>query len=183
MKNTITLGLMMLGLFATSVQAETKHCYTVEDCRTLITEAKSDLAVLLKDVTPELTGILRTGVSQRLAEAICEGVGMRLPTARELALVAQSLGAEGISETRKDGYRLIRGTDSAGNPDDFYYSNKGYKRPAGEPGYYWFWSSSVHPDGSVFAYGLDNFNGVFGGVNRSDDFGSGVVRCFDVWSR
>ena len=31
MKKIITLGLMMIGLFATNVQAETKHCHTIED--------------------------------------------------------------------------------------------------------------------------------------------------------
>lgn len=178
MKKTITLGLMMLGLFATSVQAETKHCHTVEDCRKLKVEVEADLAELLKDVTPELTGILKTGVSQYKAERICADEGMRLPTARELALVAQSLGAQGISETKKDGYYLVKGSDSAGNPDHFYFSYKGYKHPAGDLGSKWFWSSSVHPDFSSNAYLLVGDDGDIGNVYRSYDYHIvSAVRC------
>jgi len=177
MKKTITLGLMMLGLFATSVQAETKHCHTIEDCQQQIAERKADLAKLLKDVTPELTGILKTGVSQHEAENICLDKGMRLPTARELALVAQSLGAQGISETKKDGYYLVKGSDSVGNPDRFYFSYKGYKRPAGDLGNKWFWSSSVHPDVSNSAYTLYGVNGVIDFDERSYDVSSNAVRC------
>lgn len=181
MKKIIALGFMTLSLFATSVEAETKHCHTLEDCRKLKTEeVEADLAVLLKDVTPELTGVLSIRGTQTYAKHFCEDKGMRLPTAREFALVAESLGAEGISETRKDGYRLIRGQDSAGNPDYFYFSNHGYKRPAGALGNYWFWSSSVHP-GNYFnnmAYLLNGYNGAIDYYVRSDVYYvSFAVRC------
>lgn len=169
MKNILSFTLMMLGLFATSVQAETKHCHTIEDCQKLKAEVEADLAELVKDATPELTGILQGGVSQYEAERICEDNGMRLPTARELALVAQSLGAEGISETKKEGYYLVRGSDSAGNPDLFYFSYKGYKRPAGDLGNKWVWSSSVDPDYSNLAFRLNGLNGEFDFYNRSAD--------------
>lgn len=178
MKTTITLVLMMLGLFATSVQAENIHCHTIEDCRKMKAEVEADLVLLLSNMTPELTGILKTGVtSLRRAKEICEDEGMRLPTARELALIAQGLGAEGISETRKDGNRLIRGTDSAGSPDDFYFSNSGYKRPAGDLGNWWFWSLSVHPDDSFNVFILNGFNGDIDTVNRSYDNFINAVRC------
>jgi len=167
---------MMLGLFATRVQAETKHCHTIEDCQQQIAERKAAQAKLLKEVTPELTGIL-TGVSQYEAERICRNEGMRLPTARELALVAQSLGAEGISETKKNGYYLVKGSDSIGNPDHFYFSNKGYKRPAGELGNKWFWSSSVHPVYSNSAYRLNGNHGYIYDYNRSNYNYNYAVRC------
>jgi len=177
MKKTITLGLMMLGLFATNVQAK-EVCNTIEDCQKLKAKVEARLAELLKDVTPKLTGILKTGVDQFEAEKICLDKGMRLPTARELALVSQSLGAQGISKTKKGGYYLVKGSDSAGNPDHFYFSNKGYKRPAGDLGNKWFWSSSVHPDASDNAYGL---NGLNGGIAyyyyRSYDYVYYAVRC------
>ena len=176
MKNTITLGLMMLGLFATSLQAK-EVCDTIEECQKLKTKVEARLAELLKDVTPELTGILKTGVSQYEAERICADEGMRLPTARELALVAQSLGAQGISETKKDGYYLVKGSDSAGNPDHFYFSYEGYKRPAGDLGSRWFWSSSVHADYSDYAYLLDGYNGDFYYDYRSYDYLNVAVHC------
>jgi len=187
MKKTITLGLMLFGLFATSVQAQTKHCHTVEDCQQQIAERKADLAELLKDVTPRLTGILKTEVSQDEAKSICEeegkrlgDPGMRLPTARELALDAiarKALPSSAISETKKDGYSLVKGSDSVGNPDHFYFSYKDYKRPAGDLGNKWFWSSSVHPDYSVYAYVINGVNGVIDYVSRSYDYDYGAVRC------
>lgn len=127
MKKTLILGFMILGLFATSVQAV------------------------------DLTGILKTNVNRYEAEKICKDNGMRLPTARELAEVSQSFGAEGISETPKEGYYLVNGSDSTGQPDRFYFSYKGYQRPSGDFGSYWFWSSSVTD--SYLAYKLNGFNG------------------------
>lgn len=100
-----------------------------------------------------------------------------MPTAREFALYAQNLGAQGISETAKDGYYLVKGSDSAGNPDHFYFSYKGYQRPAGDLGNYWFWSSSVHPDDSDYAYYLYGDDGhVYYGY-RSSDVVISAVRC------
>ena len=179
MKKTITLGLMMLGLFATSVQAK-EVCDTIEECQKLKTKVEARLAELLKDVTPELTGILKTGVDQYEAEKICLDKGMRLPTARELALDAiarKALPSSAISETKKDGYYLVKGSDSVGNPDHFYFSYKDYKRPAGDLGNKWFWSSSVHPYYSDIAYRLyGNYGGIYN-VNRSYDNYYNAVRC------
>lgn len=136
-------------------QVETKQCHTIQGCRRLLTEVEADLAIRMEiELTiptqvPELTEILNwaPALSQRQAEATCKRREMRLPTAREFALLAQSLGAEGISETPKYGYNLIRGTDREGNPDTFYYSNKGYIAPEGHNGgNYWFWSSSNHTE-------------------------------------
>ena len=84
-----------------------------------------------KVVPPELTGILKMRVNQYEAEDICRASGMRLPTVWEFALVSQSMGAQGIRETKKDGYCPIMGTDTAGNPEHFYFNREGYNRPAG----------------------------------------------------
>ncbi len=133
-----------------------------------------------EDVTPELTGILKTEVTQHEAEDVCRDRGMRLPTARELALVSQSLGAEGISETKKDGYYLVKGKDRTGNPDHFYFSEKGYKRPAGELGDCWFWSSSVFEVFSGWKYMLNGYSGGFH-IVMDTSYGNGdspyAVRC------
>jgi hypothetical protein len=74
------------------------------------------------------------------ADDYCSSHGMRLPTAREYALYAQSLGAEGVSDIAKEGYYLINGYDAVGDADNFYFSNKGYQRPAGELGNRSFWA-------------------------------------------
>lgn len=178
MKKTLTLGIMVLALFAMSAQAETEHCHTTESCRALIAGAQADLAELLRDARPELTGILETGVTQQTAIEVCRERGMRLPTARELAMVAQSLGAEGISERRKDGYRLIKGSDVNGNPDHFYFNYRGYQRPEGDLGRKWFfWSSSVHTHDSSVAYGLYASNGDVYTTYRSYDNKNDAVLC------
>ena len=123
-----------------------------------------------------LTGILKTSVTLTEAKKICHDKGMRLPTARELALASQSMGAKGISETKKDGYYLVKGSDSSGKPDPFYFNNKGYRRPAGELGNYWFWSSSGHPDYSGNAYILVGTYGYIDGVYYRH-YSSNAVRC------
>jgi hypothetical protein len=190
MKKIFTFGVMMLGLFATTVQAETKHCHTIEDCRKQIAERNADLAELLKNVTPELTGILKTRVTWQQAKDVCDNHkdtngnnDYRLPTARELAQVSQSLGAQGIIEVKdvsekdkENGYYLLKGSDSEGNSDHFYFSHKGYERPAGDLGIKWFWSSSVHPHFSNSAYSLYGVWGHVDYVGRSVDSNS-AVRC------
>lgn len=76
------------------------------------------------------------------ADKYCRQQGTRAPTARELALYAQSLGAQGISETPEEGYVLIEAVDVDGKEDRFYYSSKGYIQPGGDFGGINVWSSS-----------------------------------------
>lgn len=183
MKKTLTLGLMMLGLFTANVQAETSYCHTLEDCQKLKTKVEADLKVLLSYVTPELTEILKTGVSQRQAEEICENKGMRLPTARELARLAQGRGAEGISTTRKAAhYNLIKGSDIGGHPDYFFFSSKGHESPAGDLGSKSLWSSSTLTS-SVSGFKLDalslNSNGSLVRAYRDNGHEIHAVRCVE----
>ena len=112
----LLLGLLVLGFFATNVQADYDH----------------------RDGEPLLTTTVAWGVTHAIAGAVCqslsearsrEGLSLRLPTARELAQYAQFYGALGISKTMKSGFKLIKGVDKAGRPDSFYYSNKGYRLP------------------------------------------------------
>lgn len=182
MKKTL-LSLMILGQFITSVQAKEacNPCVTVECHQRQMAHLELSIQEIEKKVTPKLTGILKTGVSQYEAKRICQDMGMRLPTARELALVSQNLGAQGISETQKDRhYYLVKGSDSAGNPDHFYFSFKGYNPPAGDLGTYTFWTSSVHPTFFHSAYLLDASVGVIESIPRGDDFSSEAVRCVKV---
>ena len=94
----------------------------------------------------------------------------QLPTARELVLDAiarKALSSDAISETKKDGYYLVKGSDRAGKPDHFYFNNDSYKRPAGELGNKWFWSSSsVPPYYSTDAYIFAGTTGYVGSHGR-----------------
>ena len=156
-------------------------CDTVDACWALQAKVEARLAVLLKNIAPNLTDIVRNAdgsvrhMNQYDADSYCRNQGQRLPTARELALYSQSLGAQGISETKKDGYYLVKGSDSAGIPDNFYFSSKGYQRPSGDLGSFWFWSSSVHPDFSDNAYVLYGDNGGIDGDRGGFDINA--VRC------
>lgn len=122
---------------------------------------------------PSLSELIRDSddtvklVRQFDGDRLCRNQGNRLPTIRELALYAQSLGAEGISETPRPGFKLIEGADAIGRADNFYFSAKGYRPPAGELSEYYWWSSSPshvtdwHGD-AVGAYVFDSKTGRLG---------------------
>ncbi|HAZ13384.1 MAG: hypothetical protein A2X86_14830 [Bdellovibrionales bacterium GWA2_49_15] len=176
MKSFIAIAVLGMVLFAKSplVQAQ--------ECQQQLNEALRQIRELQQPVVrltlPKLTGILKTRVTQYQADRICKDKGMRLPTARELVQVAQiENGAEGVSETKRDGYYLVKGSDSAGNPDHFYFSPKGYKRPSRDLGEYWFWSSSVRPDDSDYAYVLGGGVGLIDYLSRSNAYSYNAVRC------
>ena len=154
-------------------------CDTVAACRALQAALDARLLMLL-DNAPNLTDVASDTdrMNQFDAYWYCQHLGQRLPTARELAIYAQSLGAQGISETAKDGYDLIKGSDTTGYPDHFYFSSKGYHRPAGDTGIRFFWSSSADPILTRVAYGLYSDSGNIGTGNRSDNLhGASSVRC------
>jgi hypothetical protein len=148
------------------------------------TEAETKPADLSENVVPVLTDIAKNAdgsvlhLNQYDADSYCRNQGQRLPTARELALYAQSLGARGVSDTPKVGYELVNGSDSAGHPDNFYFCYLGYKMPPGgvENNMNSFWSSSVDPDHSNVAIALSGYQGVLVGFDRSFA-GMGAVRC------
>lgn len=131
-------------------------------------------------------------MSQYEAQHACPK-GTHLPTARDLALEAIALGAKGILEktsVAKDqvpaGYTLIKALNSDGTTDYFYYNGQGYKRPKGDLGDRWFWSSSQLDEFITLAFFLygDNgiidtgehvvFYGYYPGFNRGDN---NAVRC------
>jgi hypothetical protein len=92
-------------------------------------------------------------MSQTAAVDFCEHKKMHLPTVRELALLATSEGAAGISASMADQPDLthIQAKEPA---DTFYFDASGYK-PATPPGVesVWLWSSSLtHETTGDYAY-------------------------------
>ncbi len=142
----------------------------------------------VRSVPPELTDILPRWPNGSIrnttyfeAESICSSRGQRLPTAREWALYAQAFGAEGVSEIDpEDGLHiLIRGLDSVGSPDLFYYSSWGYLRSKTQD-YHSYWSSSILPldevpAGHIEAYTFSNFWGVINSSGLDEPYAT--VRC------
>ncbi len=112
-------------------------------------------------------------LSQREAERYCQNVGSRLPTIRELAVYAESLGAFGIDKEWPtsgypwEWYSIIYKVDSSGNTvTDFWYLKEGYEWPHEDASNFWFWSSSIVPNQPGMAYGMIGGNGSLGYNNR-----------------
>jgi uncharacterized protein (TIGR02145 family) len=122
--------------------------------------------IILADPPPQFGDIARNAdgsvryMNQFDAVSYCASQGMHLPRIRELAQLAVSLGAAGISETPKDGYNLMTAKNADGKVDNFYFNYAGYKRPQGDLGNNWFWSSSDYSDDPYFSYVFDGSNGV-----------------------
>jgi len=95
-------------------------------------------------------------MSQTEAIDYCKSQAQHLPSARELAQLAQSLGAAGISANNlKNGYYPVTAKNADGITDTFSFNIARYKRPQGDLGNYWFLSSSVRTDNPVGSpYGL-----------------------------
>ena len=104
MKNRVTFGIAMFSLFALSVEAQTQHCHSTEECINLRKEVEADLN---KNFKMEITEVLKTNVNHYEAELVCLKQGMRLPTARELAHFSRIFGGRGIKEPAPE----LRGLD------------------------------------------------------------------------
>jgi hypothetical protein len=144
-----TFALFMVSLFSLNLKASE----TLEQDRVKFSE------------------ILATGVTQADAEELCQRGGTRLPTIKELALLAQKYGAEGVreidgalknmnasSDQIRDmnvymmnfGFEPIFGLGD-NYPENlenrrvvaFYYRKYGYTAPTNLRGI--LWSSSLHP--------------------------------------
>lgn len=154
-------------------------------------------AVEIGDFERDASGRVRH-MNQYDAEKYCLNLGSRLPTIRELAEESQKRGAKGILETAypgvsanapavevereqmiNDGYREIFTKNIADESVvDFYFNFSGYQRPAGDLGRYWYWSSSVHPDGdSLYAYLFVGAIGVIFNYDRLVSNDGSTVRC------
>lgn len=109
--------------------------------------------------------------------------GTHLPTIRELAKESQARGAIGILEVNQGnsdgvptGYYKISAINPNGQKDEFYFNCEGYKRPNGDLGNNWFWSSSLHSNYSDFGYLLNGGSG-FVGYGDSPDNNNPAVLC------
>lgn len=135
-------------------------------------------------------------MNQYDAEKHCTAKGSRMPTAREFVQMSQSMGARGIRETAHKNlntddpkvqaeikamevdtfYAIYTKNDQDELVVDFYFSFSDYKRPEGDLGNFWFWSSSVHPyyPDSTVAY---LFGGQYGGIASNLRSIDAAVRC------
>ncbi len=139
------------------------------------------------DVVDEF-GVLRTAdgivlaMNQEKAIEACADQNMHLPTIRELAQIAQAMGAKGILELSevKGGkvpanFYLMRSVNLNGQIDRFYFNSNGYIRPAGIWGKHSFWSSSVQEGNTI--HGGYGFNGGIGAIYTTYIGNNAAVRC------
>jgi hypothetical protein len=178
------LPILIVNLVAVSGYAA-DVCNTLPECQQLKTQLSASLAAVdariqalqpspqIGDIARNTDGSIRY-MNQADAINYCASQGQHLPSARELAQLAQSMGAAGISETAKDGYYLVNAVNADGKYDSFYFNYSGYQQPAGDLGNNWFWSSSVDSSNSGGAFVL---RGHYGFVYYGPRGLSDAVRC------
>jgi len=152
--------LTVSSLMATNTKAS-EVCKSLNSCRVLQSKVEARIKVLL-NVMPQLTDYARDAdgealvMNQHDAEKYCLDQGLSLPTIRQLALVAQKMGAK-ISDKAADGYSPIYTANSAGERVvDFYYSNSDVT-PRSDVWRFSYWSTrfhSVNSDGAYFFFGV-----------------------------
>lgn len=130
-------------------------------------------------------GSVKTKINQFEASAECKRRGSRLPTARELVKEAEKYGGKLLEVSDYEDKKIPDGfvkndfhkVTSIENEktDTFYYSYAHYQRPKGDIGYYWTWSSSLHPDNDYFAHFF--FGGDINTYARYDRSFIGAARC------
>lgn len=147
--------ILILGLIASSGYAA--------DAGTAVTDCPR-----FGEIVRKITGGIRY-MNQSDAFRYCARHGMHLPSARELAQLATSMGAIGIANQVKDAAYIVSAKNVDGKVDTFYFNGTGYMRPEGDLGNVRYWSSSVNPDNFYGAYVFDAINGVIGYYYRNDD--------------
>ena len=190
----IIFGALLIATFGLSGRAMAQElCETLSECQQLekqvkerIRELQGHLSVTIGDFLRISDGQVRNRINQYQAERACAEQGSRLPTARELAEEATRYGAEILELSQAptgkvpEGYYRINAKNPNGTTDSFYYSRQNYKRPSGDLGNYWVWSSSLHPvfdDVAFDFYGADGFLYYY---SRGTRFGYDSARCVSV---
>jgi hypothetical protein len=153
---------------------------------------KSGHSVSITDMAVDLKGHALY-MSQPQADAYCKSKNMRLPTAREYALYAQSNGSKGILDGSPAAgdydSSMIDAIGSDSKEDKFYFNPKGFPTPMMplRGTLAWFWTSDRPVDqsqfgngqGSVgpdhFSYGFEANSGMIGRLGTVAEYG---VRCF-----
>ncbi len=156
-------------------------CYTLKECEQLRQQVDEKIQQIQIESIQSLFGnvVKKDLISEKYcsenqdrdmclmgryqATAYCASQGMRLPSAREYALLAMSMGATGISETILDTHSLISARNDNNKVDSFYYNKAGYLQPEGLIGKNSFWTSlNLDPGIMRFSYIFNGQTGNFG---------------------
>lgn len=150
-------------------------------------EASGAAAPVFLDV-PVYSGGQPIDMTQYFAFTYCAQRGAHIPTVRELAEFAVSMGAKGIQgdgtcpDSRFNKCRNViatrykHGKETQGVEDRFDFSWDGYQAPEGPAGQdQWFWTSSVDGHDTGYAYIFHGRSGAIGEVVRTQQ--RATVRC------
>ena len=129
------------------------------------------------DIARDASGkVLYMGQSE--AVQYCSDRGAHLPSARELAQLSMSLGADGFVDAcipNNHCYKVSYIQNADNSTEEFFFRVLGYHRPAGDLGANWFWSSSVD---SKYPYAGFALFGPYGDINPLyRDSQISAVRC------
>jgi hypothetical protein len=169
--NFALLALTSLTLI-TAARAGDPLCGTLAECQSLEAQVKARIAEL--SPAPALGPIVRKAdgsvrrMTRSAAAEYCASLGGRLPTAKALAL---AMNPQGVTETSTEDSYEIR---PIGQPS-FQYSYANYKRPSGDEGNNYFWSSSLRPNYGDIAFVFVGISGAF--VDDVRTYDDGAVRC------
>jgi len=149
----------------------------LKECLKLRDKLNGRIKQLIINQAPKLSPVVQSAdgsarfMNQQDAMAYCESQGGRLPTARELALFAQSTGAVGLIEMAdhrpNDHSSIIIKARNPDGDDPFYYEDHLYQQSDGDIQYgaISLWSSSFNGTDTGDAYTLDDYRGSIGSEN------------------
>lgn len=205
---TAILTLALVGVYMSALATIARAdgiCETLDQCQELQKKVESRIQTLLR---PKLSDAARgedgkiLSMNYEDAKNYCAGRGSRLPSAREFALFAMSLGGRPLIETRHpdlspeenaihaemnamsfSNYNYVFKMDDGKKPVvDFYASFSGdgseYRRPNNDLGDHWYWSESQHPYMSHTVYSLDARNGRIQPADKK--MPHGAARCIEI---
>jgi hypothetical protein len=146
---------LLVGLslvVTTHAFADVSVCENVADCEKLREQADAQLIQLQAGPLPKFLEVSKERMKHAAAAPYCTQLNAHVPSSRELARLAMSLGAQTIldktyvdkymnGQAPKD-YRLISAQNTDGKIENFYYNENGYKNSKKMS----LWSSSTIPD-------------------------------------
>ncbi len=167
----VVIVTLALGSWA-SVSGAEPICANLTECRTLKQKVDEQINFLLNNQTPKFLDVVvdesGDSISFTQSDAIlyCAKLNAHLPSAREFAQFAKSMGAAGTLEVDyvwsslqgkvPPGFSLVNATDSNGVPDVFYFNSQGLTVPKLAIEQNFFWSSSTnknYQDGFYLYFG------------------------------
>jgi hypothetical protein len=133
------------------------------------------------DVVMNSSNTMMTSMHQSTALRFCEDQKNHLPSIRELAQLAMSSGAKGITDACGSDSQcyLVQVTNAHGAQESFYYSYAGYKSPNGHNGVARLWSSTSHPNDPFNRNAVYIFNSNSGLIEYNDPTFLAQVRCVE----